>query len=192
MIFIPSVGPLAAVTGSVNTPAVFELKAGNTLNDLLTWAGGLSSTAKGGKVTVERTSDRTLRTVDEFTLDQAGLARSLRDGDLVTVFAIQQRFDNAVTLRGNVAQPMRFPWREGMRIKDIVPDRETLITPDYWLGKNADIRQNDLDQARLRTEVKRTLAGDQLGLRGGGTPQLAGPDHHPHPLQSRQGGHGRR
>jgi polysaccharide export outer membrane protein len=158
VIFIPTVGPLAAVTGSVNTPAVFELKAGNTLNDLLTWAGGLSSTAKGGKVTVERTSDRTLRTVDEFTLDNAGLARSLRDGDLVTVFAIQQRFDNAVTLRGNVAQPMRFPWREGMRIKDIVPDRETLITPDYWLGKNADIRQNDLDQVRLRTEVKRTLA----------------------------------
>jgi protein involved in polysaccharide export with SLBB domain len=158
VIFIPSVGPLAAVTGSVNSPAVFELKAGNTLNDLLTWAGGLSSTAKGGKVTVERTSERTLRTVDEFTLDDAGLARSLRDGDLVNVFAIQQRFDNAVTLRGNVAQPMRFPWREGMRIKDIVPDRETLITPDYWLSKNADIRQNDLDQARLRTEVKRTLA----------------------------------
>lgn len=158
VIFIPSVGPLAAVTGSVNSPAVFELKAGNTLNDLLTWAGGLSSTAKGGKVTVERTSERTLRTVDEFTLDNAGLARSLRDGDLVTVFAIQQRFDNAVTLRGNVAQPMRFPWRESMRIKDIIPDRETLITPDYWLGKNADIRQNDLDQARLRTEIKRTLA----------------------------------
>ena len=158
VIFIPPVGPLAAVMGSVNTPAVFELKAGNTLKDLLGWAGGLSSTAKGGKVTVERTMDHAVRTVDEFALDDAGLARGLRDGDLVTVFAIQQRIENAVTLRGNVAQPMRFPWREGMRIKDIIPDKDMLITPDYWLNKNADIRQNDLNEGRLRTEVKRSLA----------------------------------
>lgn len=158
VIFIPPVGPMAAVIGSVNSPAVYELKSGNTLQDLLDWAGGLSSTAKGGKVTVERTSDRTVRTVDEFTLDNIGLTRKLRDGDLVTVFAIQQRIDNAVTLRGNVAEPMRFPWRDGLRIKDLIPNRETLITPDYWHNKNADIRQNELDEGRLRTEIKRSLS----------------------------------
>lgn len=40
VIFFPPVGALAAVTGSVNTPAVFELKSGETLADALRYAGG--------------------------------------------------------------------------------------------------------------------------------------------------------
>lgn len=133
VIYFPPVGELVAVTGSVNVAAVFELKGAAPLSDLIRWAGGLATTAQGQKVTVERIDQRKVRTVEEFSLDPAGLARNVRDGDLVTVYALTPRFDNAVTLRGNVAQPGRFPWREGMRIKDLIPSREALISRDYWL-----------------------------------------------------------
>ena len=43
---------------------------------------------------------------------------------------------NAVTLRGNVANPGRFTWRAGMRLRDIIPDKESLITRDYWKKHN--------------------------------------------------------
>ena len=136
VIYIPPVGPQVAVTGSVKIPAVYELKQNTVLFDLFRWAGGLATTAAGQKATVERIEDHKARTVDEFPLDMGGLSRQIRDGDLVTVYSVVPRFDNAVVLRGNVAQPGRFPWREGMRVRDLIPDREALLSRDYWTKRN--------------------------------------------------------
>ena len=136
VIYIPPVGPLVAVTGSVNVPAVYELKQSTVLFDLIRWAGGLATTAAGQKATVERIEDHKARKVEEFPLDMGGLSRAVRDGDLVTVYSLVPRFDNAVALRGDVAQPGRFPWREGMRVRDLIPDREALLSRDYWIKRN--------------------------------------------------------
>lgn len=140
VVFIPPVGKLAAIHGSIINPAIYELNGKETLAELIDMAGGLSTTAEGKKVTVERITERSLRTVAEFTLDQGGLARPMQDGDVVRVYDIVPRFDNAVTLRGNVATPARFPWREGMRVRDIIPSREGLLSRSYWLTKSALIR----------------------------------------------------
>src|SRR6195256_1264603 len=136
VIYIAPVGPLVAVTGSVNVPAVYELRQSTVLFDLIRWAGGLATTAAGQKATVERIEDHKVRKVEEFPLDMGGLSRAVRDGDLVTVYSLVPRFDNAVARRGNVAQPGRFPWREGMRIRDLIPDREALLSRDYWIKRN--------------------------------------------------------
>ncbi|MGB8339135.1 MAG: SLBB domain-containing protein [Burkholderiales bacterium] len=140
VIYIPPVGPLVAVGGSVNVPAIFELKNQASLGEVIEYAGGLATTASGKKTTIERIEDRRVRKVDEFTLDQQGYARLLKDGDLVNIFPLSPRIENAVTLRGNVSQPMRFAWREGLRVRDLVPEKEALIRPDYWQAKNQTIR----------------------------------------------------
>jgi polysaccharide biosynthesis/export protein len=36
-----------------------------------------------------------------------------------------------------VARPGRFPWQKGMRIHDLIPTRDTLITRDYWVQQNS-------------------------------------------------------
>lgn len=156
VIYIPPAGQVVAIAGAVNTPAIYELKGETTLGALIGLAGGFTTTAATQKAMVERIVDRRARVVDEFTLDKAGLARALRDGDVVQLFALSPRFENAVTLRGSVANPGRFPWREGMRIRDILPEREALIVPDYWLRQNQASRVSVAGQARLRVEVRRT------------------------------------
>ena len=136
MIYVAPVGALVAASGSVNVPAIFELRKDGTLADLIDWAGGLASTASGQKATVERIDERKSRKVDEFKLDAAGLQTNLRNGDLVTIYPVTPRIENAVSLRGNVAQPGRFPWREGMRVSDLIPRVEVLLSRHYWLRKN--------------------------------------------------------
>jgi protein involved in polysaccharide export with SLBB domain len=140
VIYIPPIGSLAAVSGSVNNPAIYELNGEKTLGQLLELASGLATTADGQKVAVERIVDRRSRNVEEFTLDNQGLAHAVRDGDLVTVLQLSPRFDRTVTVRGNVALPARHPWRAGLRVRDVVPDRESLIVPDYWIKRNLIVR----------------------------------------------------
>lgn len=137
VIYIAAVGPQVAIGGQVNVPAIYELKGETSLGEGLRFAGGLENTANGGKVLVEHIKDRQMRSIEEVSLDTAGLASPLKDGDIVNVTPISPRFENSVTLRGNVAQPGRYPWRQGMRISDLIPDRDFLITREYWKQQNA-------------------------------------------------------
>jgi protein involved in polysaccharide export with SLBB domain len=161
VIYIPPVGSLVAVNGSVNAPAIYELKQHASIFDVLRWAGGLATTAQGQKVTLERIEDRKLRKVEEFPLDYGGLARGVRDGDLLTVYSLVPRFDDAVTLRGNVAQPGRFPWREGMRVRDLIPNKEALLSREYLQKRNQVV---GVDESVSRLLRQQESAGTQLGI----------------------------
>lgn len=154
VIYIPPVGPMAAITGSVGTPGIYELKGKENLGDLLDLAGGLTNTASGKTVAIERIQDRATRKVDEFKLNESGLAQAIQDADLVTMYSISARFDNAITLRGNIAIPGRHPWTEGMRISDIIKDKESLITDGYWLKKNQSANVNIASGDNLQNEIK--------------------------------------
>src|SRR5688572_4803233 len=156
VIHIPPIGELVAISGGVTNPAVYELKGETTLGALIDLAGGLTVTASTQRAIVERIVERKSRVVTEVPLDTAGLGRALRDGDIVQVFALSPRFDNVVTMRGSVATPGRYAWREGMRVRDIIPERDALIVPDYWQRLNQASRVTIAGQQRLRVEVKRT------------------------------------
>jgi protein involved in polysaccharide export with SLBB domain len=136
VIYIPTVGPQVAIDGNVQTPGIFELKGSATVASLVEAAGGLTNLAAPEQVILERIENRKRRLVEEFALDASGIQRALRDGDLLRISSISPRFDNAVTLRGNVSAAGHFPWREGMRIADLIPSRDSLITRGHWIQLN--------------------------------------------------------
>lgn len=139
VIFIPTVGPQVAMLGSVNTPAIYELKGNTTLGDAVTLAGGFTALSNDDKATVERVEradHQTFRKVQDFLLNESGLNGDLRNGDIVRIAPMLPRFEDTVTLRGNVAWPGRYPWHEGMRIRDLIPSKEALLTRDFWRQQN--------------------------------------------------------
>ncbi len=132
VIFIPSVGPQAAVAGRVKTPAIFELHGETTLGDLVAFAGGLTTTADGHSVQLERLDPVRGRVVQELPWSEASLATPLKDGDVARLRPLSQKFANAVTLRGNVAFPLRTEWRPGLTVSGLIPDRGALLPERYW------------------------------------------------------------
>jgi len=132
VLFIPPTGPQVAVTGSVRNPALYELRAGETLADAIADAGGASVVAAQARMSLERTDEHHKRYAMEVAWDQTGLANPLNDGDLIRVFSIIPMYEKTVTLRGNTANQGRFAWHAGMRVSELIPDRESLITRNYW------------------------------------------------------------
>lgn len=135
VIFIPDVGPQVAVVGSVTTPAIYELRGETNFSQVLALAGGLTSVASKSRVWVERIDKNSQRSMLDFD-PAAKDTPAVQNGDIVTVNSILGRFDNAVTLRGNVANPGRYTWHEGMRISDLIPNREALVTRNYYRRRN--------------------------------------------------------
>ncbi|NQW93181.1 MAG: SLBB domain-containing protein, partial [Polaromonas sp.] len=150
VIVIPSVGPRVAVTGAFDQAAVFELKASATnVGDILSLGGGVPALATKQKALLERItrSSNPPREVKEITLDAQGLIQPLQDGDVLTLLGISPAFANAVTLQGTVAAPLRYRWFEGMTLLDLIPERDALITGDYYKRKNLLVQNADAAQA---------------------------------------------
>jgi protein involved in polysaccharide export with SLBB domain len=145
VIYIPPVGPQVALAGSVNTPGIYELKSAGsaTAGEMIELAAGLTNVASGEKLRLERVAEGRGRSIVEIGFDAQGKATILQDGDILEVVAVTNLYKDAITLRGNVANPGRYSWKPGMRVKDLLPDKDALITRDYWL-KHAQLGQPGL------------------------------------------------
>lgn len=161
VIVIPPAGARVALQGVLDQPGIYELSgAQEPLGKVLSYAGRTQALTSIHKIIVERidtTQARAPRLVEERSLDAAGLSKPLQDGDVVSFFKISPEFGNAVTLRGNVAAPLRYAYRPGMRVSDLIPEREALIVSDYYLRRNILVQYEsgrEVSGARLANEVK--------------------------------------
>jgi protein involved in polysaccharide export with SLBB domain len=156
-IYIPPAGGFVALTGKVNSPAVYELKSsGETIESLLSFAGGLPVVADPRRVYLERIDPNKShpRSVEEFALNAEGLRRPLKNGDVLNVTSITPDFSNAVILRGNVDQPVRAPFTSGMRVSDLIPSREYLITRESTRRQNNVVATGDIDKDTTENATK--------------------------------------
>lgn len=159
VITIPPAGPRVALTGATDMGAIYELRDGTTVQDLLAIGGGVPALASAQKALVERIDPQqpsAPRQVQNLVLNGEGLAQKLRDGDVITLLPISPAFGNAVTLQGAVAQPLRHGWFAGMRVSDLIPDREALISPDFYK------RRNQLVQNRIATLRAQGFTAEQI------------------------------
>ena len=160
VIYIPPAGPQVAIVGDVNDPGIYELKGETNVAAALDGAGGLSSIAATEHLLLERIVNHSGRTAEQFALDATGQQRELKDGDVLRIFPVSPEFKKSVMLRGNVAHPGRFAWREGMRVSDLIPNRESVVTPDFWNRQNLRVKQ--VPDHRFPVEPRGDTAATQM------------------------------
>ena len=156
LVYVPAVGAVAALDGSVQMPGIYEMRSVSTLGELIDAAGGLAPTASSRRVVIERFEARESRRVIECNLDEAGLRQKIFDGDVIRIDSVSPKFEDTVTLRGNVANPGRYAYRPGMRIGDLIPSREFLVTREYWQRQNRRVARVEPPEAD--TEARQEVA----------------------------------
>lgn len=141
VVFVGLRGTRVSVRGAVIRPATYELRAGQTLADLIGAAGGFRADAALERVSIERVvppehrrPGQPQRVVIDVPLaapaggdggagatgDRASAVAvpplALEDGDVVTVETLSGAVRNYVELRGNVYQPGRYGLASGMTL----------------------------------------------------------------------------
>ena len=92
------------IQGGVKRERIFELKEGETLEDLLRYSGGFTGQAYMRNVSVNRVATGDFRRI--YTVEQKDFpAFALQDGDTVVVGSVIERFANRVAVRGGVWRP---------------------------------------------------------------------------------------
>lgn len=154
VIFVPPAAGYFAVAGGVRRPAIYHLQSGMTLAEALSTAGGISLPGLAQPVRLERLQPGGRR-LEALKLNTDQLKQPLRDGDLLVVLPASPKYDSYVTLRGNVAQPLRQAWREGMKVSDLLNASQGLIRPATWAQHNQGAGLDALGFPHRDVELKR-------------------------------------
>lgn len=135
VLYVPAGKAFAAMSGSVRRPAIYHLTKTTTVDDLIKASGGLGFSDSQPAVRIERLESGR-RLMEQVTYNAAFGKRLVRDGELYMFLPVSPRIDNAVTLRGHVATPLRQAWRPGMRVSDLVGSRDNLVRLATWAQRN--------------------------------------------------------
>jgi protein involved in polysaccharide export with SLBB domain len=128
------------VEGAVKTPGKFEIKANETLLDLINYAGGLSENAYTKSVKLTRIIDGQLKIID-INSDQFEFFKPL-NGDKYIIEKIIEKYNNRVMVNGAVYRPGTFSLSDGMTVKNLIDKAEGLKS-DVFLDKAYVTRTND-------------------------------------------------
>jgi polysaccharide biosynthesis/export protein len=127
VIFIPPIGDTVSVYGAVRRPAIYELKAEKSVEQVVDIAGGLLPDADGKQAQMERIQPSRLREMRNIDLTSiAGRTAELASGDKLRVPAIRPTLENSVALSGYVFRPGSFEYHAGLRLSDILPSFDEL------------------------------------------------------------------
>lgn len=139
VIHVGAVGTQVALIGSVNRPAVFELKPGETVADVLRMAGGFSAVADRTRLSVERLDDRATVRIVQLALP-ASLSAALTNGDVLRAFSAigvalpVQRQNKRVRVEGEVQRPGEYVLPASSSIADALAAAGGLTDKAYPFG----------------------------------------------------------
>ena len=171
VIHIGAVGAQVALVGSINKPAIFELKPAETIDDLLIMAGGFTAVADRSRLTVEHLDARNDTRTSELSLS-AQSKQQPRSGDLLRAFSAveaslsQQRQNKRVRVEGEVLRPGEFVLPANSSLADAIRAAGGLAPGAYIFGTDFSresvraTQQDNYDRALrdLETEFTRNAA----------------------------------
>jgi len=139
VLHVGPIGQQVALIGSVNRPAIVELRGGETVSDAIAYVGGLSTVADVHRVAIEQLSERNDRRVVELALPLGGTQR-LNNGDVVRAFNSvttilpQAKQYKRVRVEGEVARPGDYVLPPTSTLADAVQAAGGLTAQAYLFG----------------------------------------------------------
>ncbi|WP_302606618.1 SLBB domain-containing protein [uncultured Duncaniella sp.] len=130
VIIVPPYEQLVSIDGNVKRPMYYEIKPDETIKTILDYAGGFTGDAYSGMVRLERQSG-TENELYNIERGEFGSYR-LKDGDMITVGTILDRYANRVELKGAVYRPGMFAIGRDIRtVSDLIRKADGLTDNAY-------------------------------------------------------------
>ncbi|MEW5681798.1 MAG: SLBB domain-containing protein [Pseudomonadota bacterium] len=141
VVFIAPVKALAEVKGEVKRPALYELKAKDTLADLLAMAGGASAGAYPRAAVLER-FDNNLRSLQNLDLTQPAVKQQRAlNGDVLRIAPTSGQIANQIVVAGAVARPGFYAWQSDIRFTDLIRHHWSDLLPSADLNYALVVRE---------------------------------------------------
>ena len=130
-IFVGGIGNVVALKNGVAVPGIYEAKDGDSLQKIVSYAGGLLPGTQTNEVTLTSLDKKTLeRTADNITWSEAKNIK-VSNGDSIEFRELYNVAENIVTIQGNIKHPATYAYKEGMKLSDILKSKKELLEETF-------------------------------------------------------------
>ncbi|HBC3841581.1 TPA: SLBB domain-containing protein [Vibrio parahaemolyticus] len=120
VVLIGSVNDTVSIEGEINRPAIYEVKAGETYQQLIQMAGGFTANAYVEQLEIKRYASHGAR--EALTLDfnkTQDRQSKVKNGDSIKILKKSEELTRYVQIEGDVHHPGYVEWRNGVRVADL-------------------------------------------------------------------------
>ncbi|HHF2857183.1 TPA: SLBB domain-containing protein [Vibrio diabolicus] len=120
VVLIGSVNDTVSIDGEINRPAIYEVKAGETYQQLIQMAGGFTANAHVEQLEIKRYASHGAR--EALTLDFNKIQdrqSKVKNGDAIKILKKSEELTRYVQIEGDVRHPGYVEWRNGLRVADL-------------------------------------------------------------------------
>lgn len=140
----------------------FDMKPDETLKDLIRYAGGFTGKAYTGRIKIFRNT-ATEKKILVVTAAQEDTTK-LKNGDLVVVDSILNRFSNRVQITGAVMRPGEYALDKGMTLRQLLRDANGLREDAYQKRITVYRLKKDLIRKTISLNLADLLQSEQVFL----------------------------
>ena len=115
---IPTYRTRVQLVGQIKIPALFEVLPGESLDNILNYAGGFTDSAYTARIKVSQISDQQRKITDVVEADYKNYI-PLR-GDKYIIESIINRFENRVVIKGAVFKPGDYELQTGLTLNQLI------------------------------------------------------------------------
>ncbi|MCQ2218847.1 MAG: SLBB domain-containing protein [Paludibacteraceae bacterium] len=157
VIYIPAYKSRVSIKGELKHNGIFEIKDGESLEDLITYCGGFTDDAYTERISVVRYAGNE-KSVEDVEKSKFSYFRP-KAGDEYTVGSILNRFANRVQISGCVFRPGTYALTEGMTLKDLVEKADGLKEDAYMQHATILRLKEDLKPEMIAFNVQDLISG---------------------------------
>ncbi|EGQ9134647.1 OtnA protein [Vibrio alginolyticus] len=120
VVLIGSVNDTVSIEGEINRPAIYEVKQGETYQQLIQMAGGFTANAHVEQLEIKRYASHGAR--EALTLDfnkTQDRQSKVKNGDAIKILKKSEELTRYVQIEGDVRHPSYVEWRNGLRVADL-------------------------------------------------------------------------
>jgi len=157
VIFIPVYQVRVETKGQFKRNNYFNLKKGESLSDLLRYAGGFSDSAYRSMVTVNRITEKEKEILDIYKSKFS--AFTLHNGDVIKADTVLNRYKNRITIKGAVYRPGNYQLLPGMTLSELISKAEG-VRENVFVNRGIIIREKEnLTKITIPFDVKKVVSG---------------------------------
>lgn len=170
IIYVPKRMKTVSIKGEINRSGIYELKANESLSDLIDISGGLKVSAYLNRAQIDRIlpfnlrselgMDRTLKDVNIEDAINSDNIVNLYDGDKIEIFSIYSSRRNVVYISGAVGRPGSYDLGKELKLFDLIMKADSLVG-DAYLDRVDIIRtMPDLKEELIKLNLSSAINGD--------------------------------
>ena len=158
VIIVPPYDMLVDIQGNVKRPMYYEMKSGETVKNLIEYAGNFTGDAytKNVRMTRQNGKEYQVYTIDDIDYS----VFKLMDGDVVSISAMLERYENKLEIKGAVYRPGIYQYSGQLNtVKQLVEKAEGVMGDAFLTRAVLHREREDLTKEVIQVDLKNILNG---------------------------------